>query len=259
VRTAASIQQEYYERTAHRYDADHVRDGDEHHVALEHMSGLVDYLGISSILDVGCGTGRGLKYFLRSKRGIIVHGVEPVGVLIERAVNSNSIPADSITEGFGEALPFADESFDAVFECGLLHHVAEPERIVREMMRVSRKAVFLSDENRFAHGNVLSRWAKLALWKTGLFKLAYRLKTWGKGYRFSEGDGPAYSYSAFDSIEMLSEWANRVFVVPTDDIEESGLFHPLMTSFHVLLCAIRDGGREEVMGRVPKCGQDARS
>ena len=242
MRTAASLQREYYERTAHAYDAEHVREGDEHYVALKHMSGFFDVLGVSSVLDVGCGTGRGMRYFLQKKPGVRVHGVEPVAALIEQAVNANAIPADSITEGSGEALPFADQSFDVAFECGVLHHVKEPERVVREMMRVSRKAVFLSDENRFAHGSVFSRWAKLLLWKAGVFRGAYRLKTLGKGYRFSEGDGLAYSYSVFDACGALSKWADRVILVPTDEVEATSVFHPLLTSFHVLLCAVRDGG-----------------
>jgi len=242
--TDAALQQEYYERTAHLYDAEHVREGDEHYVALKHMSGLFELVGISSVLDVGCGTGRGMKYFLQQKPGITVHGVEPVAALIDQAVKAGFVPADLITEGFGEALPFADGSFDAVFECGMLHHVKEPNRVVREMMRVSRKAVFLSDENRFAHGSMFSRWAKLLLCKAGVFGAAYRLKTLGKGYRFSEGDGLAYSYSVFDSFGIVSEWADRVIVVPTDDVVMGkSLFHPLLTSFHVLLCAVRDGDR----------------
>jgi hypothetical protein len=116
------------------------------------------------------------------------------------------------------------------------------------MLRVSRKAVFLSDENRFAHGSMLFRWAKLALCKAGIFRAAYQLKTSGKGYRFSEGDGLAYSYSVFDSIKPLSNWADRVILIPTDRADapkqrnERGgsVFHPLLTSFHLLLGAIRD-------------------
>jgi ubiquinone/menaquinone biosynthesis C-methylase UbiE len=244
MRTATAMQREYYERTAHSYDAEHVREGDEHYLALRHISGLCDVLRVSSVLDVGCGTGRGMKYFLQNKPGVTVRGVEPVAALIEQAVTANSVPADLIAEGTGEALPFADQSFDAVFECGILHHVKEPNRIVREMMRVSRKAVFLSDENRFAHGSVFSRWAKLVLCKAGVFEAAYRLRTLGKGYRFSEGDGLAYSYSVFDSCGVLSAWADRVIVVPTDDVKAKSVFHPLLTSFHVLLCAVRDGGEK---------------
>jgi ubiquinone/menaquinone biosynthesis C-methylase UbiE len=240
MRSATAVQREYYERRAHLYDAEHVREGDEHYVALKYISGLCDVLGVSSVLDVGCGTGRGMKYFLQNKAGVSVHGVEPVAALIERAVSVNSLPAEAITKCSGEELPFADQSFDAVFECGVLHHVKDANRVVREMMRVSRKAVFLSDENRFAHGAVFSRWAKLLLCKAGAFKAAYRLKSLGKGYRYSKGDGLAYSYSVYDACEVLSSWADRIILVPTDDVHAKSAFHPLMTSFHVLLCAVRD-------------------
>ncbi len=242
MRTAEAVQREYYERTAHLYDASHVRDGDEHYVALRHIGGFFDALGIASVLDVGCGTGRGVKYFLERRPGVLVQGIEPVAALIDQAVHVNFVPPGLITKGNGEALPFADQTFDAVFECGILHHVKEPNQIVKEMTRVSRKAIFLSDENRFAHGSTFARWAKLLLCKTGIFRAAYCLKTLGKGYRFSEGDGLAYSYSVFDSMQVLSEWADRVIVIPTDEVKTKSVFHPLLTSFHVLLCAIRDGG-----------------
>jgi SAM-dependent methyltransferase len=39
----------------------------------------------------------------------------------------------------GEALPFADESFDAVVACALLEHVSEPAAVVSEMRRVCKK------------------------------------------------------------------------------------------------------------------------
>lgn len=238
---AAQAQKEYYERTAHRYDEMHVAAGDEHHVALKYVSGLIQQQGIKSILDVGCGTGRALKYLLQANPDVWSQGIEPVEALARRAVEDNCIPRERICLANGQAIPFADHSFDAVCEFGVLHHVPEPGAVVREMIRVARKAIFLSDENRFAHGSAISRWGKLTLCKLGVFHAAYQLKTRGKGYRYSEGDGVAYSYSVYDAWEMLSGWADRLFVIPTDGVPAGrGWMHPLMTSFHVLLCAIRE-------------------
>ena len=234
------LQREYYERTAHLYDAAHVHPGDEHDLALNYIAGFFDTLKIFSVLDVGCGTGRGLAFLRKNYPQVAAHGVEPVPALIQQAISANGIPASAITEANGESLPFADQSIDATFECGILHHARNPEQVVREMLRVSRKAVFLSDENRFAHGSVISRWGKLLLCKTRIFRAAYRLKTLGKGYRFSEGDGLAYSYSVYDSIALLSRWADRIILIPTDNVKTGGVFHPLLTSFHLLLCAVRD-------------------
>ena len=243
-----TIQREYYARTAHLYDSEHVHQEDEHYCALKYVSGFVHILDISSVLDVGCGTGRGVKYFLRKHPHLRVRGIEPVTALIEQAVTTNSIPRGVITPGYGEALPFPDQSFDATFESGMLHHVREPNRVIQEMMRVSRKAIFLSDGNRFGCRSSLTRWAKLLLWKTGIFSTAYRLKTLGKGYRWSEGDGLSYSYSVFDSFDLLAEWADRIILIPTGDEKPKSVFHPLLTSLHVLVCAIRDRSPEAPKG-----------
>ena len=237
---AETIQRRYYERTAHLYDAEHVGEADEHFLALKYISAFCDILNVASVLDIGCGTGRGLKYFLSHKPHIDIRGIEPVPALIGQAVRANGIPADLITVGSGDHLPFPDGCIDAVFECGILHHAKCPQQVVREMLRVSRRAIFLSDENRFAHGSVFSRCVKVALCKTGVFGVAYRLKTLGRGYRFSEGDGLAYSYSVFDCIDMLARWADRIVLIPTDNVSTAGFFHPLLTSFHLLLCAVRD-------------------
>jgi ubiquinone/menaquinone biosynthesis C-methylase UbiE len=247
IKHAEQLQRDYYTRTAHLYDAAHVDANDEHGLALQFIAGFIDTLEITSILDVGCGTGRGISYILRNKPHISVLGIEPVPALIRLAIEANAIPPSCIEEGNGEFLRFADRSIDSAFACGILHHARNPDKIVREMLRVSRKAVFLSDENRFAHGSIFARWAKLALCKAGIFRTAYRLKTLGKGYRSSEGDGVAYSYSVYDSIDEISRWADRVFVIPTDvssasirSVQRSSIFHPLLSSFHVLLCATRD-------------------
>lgn len=236
------MQEEYYECMANSYDDMHVDPRDEHYRALQYISCFLTLSGVSSVLDVGCGTGRGLRYFLQNYPHIRVNGVEPVKSLVEQATHRNAVPPSCIVRARGEVLPFAENSFDASCELGVLHHVRQPAQVVREMMRVSKKAIFLSDENRFAHGTRLVRLAKLGLYKLGIFRGAYLLKTLGRGYRFSREDGLAYSYSVFDSFELLSTWADTIILVPTDIGKPQSWFHPLMTSFHVLLCAFRTEG-----------------
>jgi hypothetical protein len=48
---------------------------------------------------------------------------------------------------------------------------------------------------------------------------------------------------------MLSEWADRVILIPTDKVKATSMFHPLLTSFHVLLCAVRDRDDSDANGR----------
>jgi ubiquinone/menaquinone biosynthesis C-methylase UbiE len=239
MRQARGIQEDYYSRLAAEYDAMHGADS-EHHVALAYISSFLGLLAASSVLDVGCGTGRGIKHFAAAHPDVRVVGVEPVDALIKQAVVTG-VDASSIVLGHGEQLPFPDKSFDVVCEFGVLHHVRRPNDVVREMLRVARRGVFLSDTNRFGHGSTGSRLAKLALARSHLWPVANYLKTKGRGYRLSAADGLSYSYSVYDSLELLERWAKRVVLIPTGSEVAAGWLHPLLTTNHVLACALRDG------------------
>jgi ubiquinone/menaquinone biosynthesis C-methylase UbiE len=234
----AESQAEYYARTAERYDDWHVHEEDEHSRALHIMSAFIRLNGLSSVLDVGSGTGRGLRHLAREHPGIRCHGVEPVGALIERAVASGLDPG-SITQGRGEQLAFPDSSFDAVCETGVLHHVARPGDVVGEMTRVARRAIFISDDNRFGWGSWPRRALKLGLYRTGIWQSVVHIRTRGRGYSLSEDDGVAYSYSAFDSYSQLAAWADEVLVFATAG-GGAPWRYPLLTASHVLVCALRD-------------------
>jgi SAM-dependent methyltransferase len=237
---AADFQAVYYTATAGVYDAMHVHEDDGHAVALRFISAFVTPLQIRSMLDVGCGTGRAVRHFRAQHSDIRVRGVEPIRALIRQAVEINGVPAGHVVCGRGESLPYPDGSFDALCELGILHHVPDPNAVVREMLRVARRAVFLSDANRFGQGSRFGRLAKLALYRLGLWPLANYVKTGGRGYDVSAGDGLAYSYSVFDSYELLAQWASRVILVPTSPSSAGSWAHPLLTAGQVLACATRD-------------------
>jgi ubiquinone/menaquinone biosynthesis C-methylase UbiE len=234
------LQHEYYVQTASSYDSMHnANEGieHEHNTALRLIHTLSGEFGCDTFLDVGCGTGRGVQFFL--ERGRKVTGVEPVSALIQQAVGKG-IPESLVIEGSGYSLPFADKSFDAVFECGVLHHVEDPYRIVQEMMRVARKAVFLSDSNRFGQGHYALRLIKLCLYKARLWPLTRAIQTKGKGYTISDADGLAYSYSVFDSYNQLYEWSDDIWLLPTSPKHTVRSWcSPLLTHSHALLCAFR--------------------
>jgi SAM-dependent methyltransferase len=233
------LQHDFYTATARFYDEEMVRDGDEHFVALDFISALIDGYGYRSILDVGAGTGRGVRHFIARHNGLEVRGIEPVRALIDQAEQVGGVPEGCIVEAEGESLPFADDAFDVVCEFGVLHHVADPHGIVREMTRVARRAVFLSDDNRFANGGPLRRATKYGLYRLGLWPLAYRLANRGRPYHLSAEDGGVvYSYSVYDSLSILNEWADRTFLVPTVPAAATW-FYPLFSARNLLLCAIR--------------------
>jgi len=231
------LQAQYYARTAAAYDAMHGAD-DEHARALRLMSSMIRERDLASILDVGCGTGRGVKHFLAEHPGLNVCGIEPVAELREKGIDAG-IPRERLLDGSGESLPFPDGAFDAVCELGVLHHVKDPDRVVSEMLRVARRAVFVSDSNRFGQGPLLARWLKVALHKARLWPVANFVHTRGRGYHVSEGDGISYSYSVYDNYAQIAAWAKQIILVPSFEHDTPSWFAPLVTSGHVVLCAFR--------------------
>jgi ubiquinone/menaquinone biosynthesis C-methylase UbiE len=210
----ALIQRGYYRATASRYDAMHGGEGHEHAFPFAFMAASLDHLGIASVLDVGAGTGHMVLALKRTRPGLRVVGVEPSPELREQGYLKGLTPADLI-DGDARALAFEDGAFDLVCEFGALHHMAHPDRAVAEMLRVARRAIFISDCNNFGQGSFLARTAKQALNAARLWKLANFVKTGGKGYAISEGDGLAYSYSVFNDYRQIRKSCARVHLLNT--------------------------------------------
>lgn len=224
------LQRRYYARGAAEYESQHVREQDVYTTALDRIREFATRLDLSSLLDVGCGTGRAMSYFQHSLPRLHVIALDPVDPLIRQASN----PQRCVL-GVGERLPFGDSAFDATCALGVLHHVPKPGAVLREMMRVSRRAIFLSDANRFGQGAMAVRSLKVMLYRVGLGPSVNWLKTRGRGYNVSEGDGIYYSYSVFDSLRLLKRWADRTVMVPIKSDGDDLLLH----ASHLLVCALR--------------------
>ena len=105
---------------------------------LEFIQRHIDLRG--KILDVGCGNG---IFTLRlAKAGANVIGLDYSTLLLKQN------PHSGLTRGDATGLPFADGSFDCVFEANVLHHMKDREAVVREMARTSRRYVVLLEPNR---------------------------------------------------------------------------------------------------------------
>ena len=227
-------QQDYYAKMASAYESMHVQPGDEHYIALEYVAALLPVVRAKTVLDVGSGTGRAIRFLRQRCPDLQIEGVEPVGELREQA----QAPKTVIHDASGEDLPFHDGSFDVVIAFGLLHHVPDPAPVVTEMTRVARSGVMISDANRFGQGSTGAGMLKFAIHRTGLWPAFERFRTRGRGYMESEGDGIFYSYSIFDSMPQLQAWADRVFVIPTLPQKRFPLMQ--LATPHGLLVAFRE-------------------
>jgi ubiquinone/menaquinone biosynthesis C-methylase UbiE len=227
------IQERYYEATASRYDEMHLGEG-EHQLALHFLVGMLDHLRITSVLDIGSGTGRAVQFIKAQRPGIRVVGIEPVAALRQIAL-AKGLQAHEILDGDASHLTFADGEFDLVCEFGVLHHVQKPDLVVAEMLRVAGKAIFISDSNNFGQGSYLTRSLKQFINMLGLWKLANLIKTGGKGYSITEGDGLSWSYSVFNNYRQITDACSSVHLLNTT---RAGI-NPYRSSPHVALLGIR--------------------
>lgn len=238
---AVRIQRAYYADTAHHYDQVHVHEDDEHAFALTFMISVIKSMGIKSILDVGSGTGRGLLRIKRELPGIAAVGIEPSQEL--RAIgHSKGLSATELIDGDALNMAFGDGSFDLVCEFGVLHHIPVPSKAVSEMLRVARKAIFISDSNNFGQGGGLSRLLKQTINSVGLWQFACQIKTKGKGYTVTEGDGLGYSYSVFNNYRQIAKTCKSVHLLNTTGGGGPNLYR---TATHVALLGIKDEMKEK--------------
>ena len=206
-------QRAFFANRASSYDAS-VEEEFEHIFALSWLVSMMDHFQWSSLLDVGSGTGRALAVVRAKRPSTRLVGIEPVAEL-RKVGHEKGLGEHELIDGNALELPFADGSFDVVTEFGVLHHIKTPHLAVDEMLRVAKCAVFISDSNNFGQGSRPGRLIKQAINAVGLWKLATSLKTRGKGYHYSEGDGVFYSYSVFNDYERIARRCSSVYVLNT--------------------------------------------
>lgn len=98
----------------------------------------IDVAPDARVLDVACGTGLLARALSVRAREIVAVDITPAMLARGReAAEREGITNVEFVEAPAEALPFADSSFDLVVTRFSLHHIAEPQRVVDEMLRVA--------------------------------------------------------------------------------------------------------------------------
>ena len=106
---------------------------------LRYLPEVVDFDGFSGrpLLEVGCGIGTDLVRFMRG--GARVTGIDLSENAIELArlnFELNGLDGVDLQVANGEAMPFVDETFDAVYAHGVIQYTADPARMIAECHRV---------------------------------------------------------------------------------------------------------------------------
>jgi SAM-dependent methyltransferase len=108
------------------------------------MMRLLDAPDGATLLDVGCGTGHFSRRFAAA--GLRVAGLDPDPAMLGHARGLGG--GVSYLLGTGTALSCGDNAYDYVTAVTSLCFITDPERALREMWRVARRAVLLGLLNR---------------------------------------------------------------------------------------------------------------
>ncbi len=108
------------------------------------------------ILDAGCGEGFISSILHANLKTAVVTGLEITHEAVLKARELN--PDIEFLQGSVYEVPFDDESFDISVCTEVLEHLESPEKAIKELLRVSRKAVIFTVPNEpwFCMGNLLS-------------------------------------------------------------------------------------------------------
>lgn len=128
----------FFDAAVREYDDSFDEPGPDGYALRSRQAAVLDLLRgpPGRVLDAGMGPGR-LCAELAS-RGWDVSGVDASPGMVAAARARLPSLADRIGEGRVEALPFDDGTFDAVVCTGVLEYVAQPERAMAELARVTR-------------------------------------------------------------------------------------------------------------------------
>lgn len=107
---------------------------------LEYLKEKIELDSVKTCLDVACGTGFSSFHLPLDKQ---ITGID----FSYRLLKIN--PLKSKIQGSGYSLPFRSNSFDLVFGWEFLHHLDNPEKVLSEMVRVTKKYLVLFEPNRY--------------------------------------------------------------------------------------------------------------
>lgn len=166
----------------------------------------IDFLKNRRVLDVGCGAGDDAVYLAKYNRHVV--GFDETAFPEWKFIRSrhlNFIVADA------HHMPFRKASFDGIYIKDVLHHVADPEKVMSEIMRVARPGahILIVEANRynpitFLNMTLLQGHNHFSFSRFKKFILA--TSSSAQFHRFDSHYLPVHSPFIFRKLSLTIEW-----------------------------------------------------
>lgn len=145
---------DYDARLVELYDTDNPAGPD-----LDHVRGLADAIGATSVLDLGCGTGMVTAALVRPGRRVV--GVDPSATMLAYAARRPG--GDRVTWVHGDSRDMPDGPFDLALMTGnVAQHIPDPawERTLADLHAALRPGGVLVFESRNPRVRAWEDWAR---------------------------------------------------------------------------------------------------
>ena len=188
--------------TAAAYDDMHVSGLDEHFLALSWLSSLIKLYKIGSLLDVGCGTGRCMRFLKAEELPITLVGVEPVEELrvIGRQRGLSDTNSSKATHWLC-LLPIGPSILCVRSVSCIISRITK--RPYRKCAGLLDAQCLFPIPTTLGRADQLREQLSKEFMQFRLWRAFDLVRTKGKGFHYSEGDGIYYSYSVFNDVPVL--------------------------------------------------------
>ncbi|MBL7196528.1 MAG: methyltransferase domain-containing protein [Candidatus Omnitrophica bacterium] len=108
-------------------------------------------------LDVGCGSGADLIYM--SQKGLKMVGIDVTDSVTVAFNNTKGVKNIEVIQANIYNMPFKEGAFDLVYSFGVLHHLSDPEKVFREIVKLLKNngTVIICVYEKFTHRSMVER------------------------------------------------------------------------------------------------------
>jgi len=195
-------QRNYYDTNANSFESGRLfrRSNRNHHKKIRKICELLK-LGPNSthtVLEVGAGTGIHAEYVLTHYPNIQYFGVDISKGMIEEAKKRIDLQSQNIQYiiADGEHLPFKDNTFDAAYISGSLHHFNNPKKGIVELARSTKEGgrIVIMEPNRLFPTNTIA--ALIHPLERGILKMSKQnFRSWLSGQNLKDLITGSYIYT----------------------------------------------------------------